>query len=56
MAEAYKRVQAARQKDRATSMFYIGGIFDGFLEMHGDRRYADDHAVVAGVAWLDGRP
>jgi acetyl-CoA carboxylase carboxyl transferase subunit alpha len=56
MAEAYKRVQAARQKNRTTSMYYIGHIFDGFLEMHGDRRFADDHAIVAGVAWLDKRP
>ncbi len=56
MAEAYKRVQAARQKNRTTSMYYIGHIFDGFLEMHGDRRFADDRAIVAGVAWLDTRP
>ena len=56
MAEAYKRVQAARQKNRMTAMYYIGHIFDGFLEMHGDRRFGDDHAIVAGVAWLDKRP
>lgn len=55
MAEAYKRVQAARQKNRTTAMYYIGRIFDGFLEMHGDRRFSDDHAVVAGVGWLGGR-
>ena len=53
MAEAYQRVQAARQKTRTTSMFYIEHIFDGFLEMHGDRRFADDRAIVVGVAWLD---
>jgi len=55
MTEAYRRVQAARQKSRTTSMFYIGHIFDGFLEMHGDRRFGDDHAIVTGVAWLGGR-
>ncbi len=55
MSEAYQRVQAARQKSRATSMFYIGHIFDGFLEMHGDRRFSDDQAIVAGPAWLGGR-
>lgn len=55
MADAYRRVQTARQKNRKTSMFYIGRMFDGFLEMHGDRRFGDDPAVVAGVAWLDGR-
>jgi acetyl-CoA carboxylase carboxyl transferase subunit alpha len=56
MGEAFKRVQAARQKNRTTSMFYISRIFDGFMEMHGDRRFADDRAVVAGIASLDGRP
>jgi len=56
MNDAYKRVRAARQKDRTTSMFYISRIFDGFLEMHGDRRFGDDRAVVAGVAELNGVP
>ena len=56
MNDAYKRVQAARQKNRKTSMFYIDQIFDGFLEMHGDRRYGDDAAIVAGLAMLDGVP
>jgi acetyl-CoA carboxylase carboxyl transferase subunit alpha len=55
MAEAYRRVQAARQKNRTTAMYYIGRIFDGFLEMHGDRRFSDDHAIVAGVGWLGSR-
>ena len=56
MAEAHKRVLAARQKNRTTSLYYIQNIFEGFLEMHGDRRFADDRAIVAGVAWLDGCP
>ncbi len=56
MTDAYQRVQAARAKNRTTSTFYIGQMFDGFLEMHGDRRFADDHAIVAGVAWLNQRP
>jgi acetyl-CoA carboxylase carboxyl transferase subunit alpha len=56
MNDAYKRVRAARQQNRATAMYYISRIFDGFLEMHGDRRFADDAAIVAGVAMLDGLP
>jgi acetyl-CoA carboxylase carboxyl transferase subunit alpha len=56
MNDAYKRVQAARQKNRTTSMYYISNIFDGFLEMHGDRRFADDAAIVAGIATLNGLP
>jgi len=53
---AYERVQAARRKGRPTAMFYIDRLFTDFLELHGDRRYADDPAVVAGVGRLDGRP
>jgi acetyl-CoA carboxylase carboxyl transferase subunit alpha len=56
MSGAYQRVRAARQQNRPTSMFYVARVFDGFMEMHGDRRFADDRAVVAGVAKLDGLP
>ncbi len=56
MTTAYERVQAARRKGRPTAIYYIGRIFTDFLEMHGDRRFADDPAIVAGVARLDGRP
>ncbi len=53
---AYERVQAARAKGRPTAMQFIKTVFSGFLEMHGDRRYADDGAVVAGIAMLADRP
>ena len=53
---AYERVQAARAKGRPTAMRYIENIFTDFIEMHGDRRFADDPAVVAGIACLEGRP
>ena len=53
---AYERVQAARQKGRPTAMYYIQRMFTDFLEMHGDRRFADDHAIVTGVAYLKERP
>ena len=53
---AYDRVTAARAKGRPTAMSYIRAIFTDFIEMHGDRRYADDAAVVAGIARLEGRP
>lgn len=56
MMKAYEHVQAARQKGRPTSMFYVERLFDDFLELHGDRRFADDRALVAGVAWLNGMP
>lgn len=53
---AYDKVKAARAKGRATSMDFIKNIFEEFTELHGDRRFADDAAVVAGIAALDGKP
>jgi len=53
---AYERVTAARDKKRSTSLDLINGIFDDFLEMHGDRRFADDKAIVTGIAYLNGKP
>ena len=56
MATAYEKVQLARGKGRATGLSYIKAIFSDFIELHGDRRFADDPAVVGGVAELCGRP
>ena len=56
MIEAYERVMAARAKDRPTSMRFIENIFTDFTEMHGDRRFGDDKAIVAGIARLNGMP
>ena len=53
---AYERVKTVRDLKRPTGLDYICGIFDGFLELHGDRRFADDPAIVGGVAMLDGQP
>jgi len=53
---AMDRVRAARAKGRPTGIDYIGGIFEDFFELHGDRRFGDDKAVVAGVARLGGMP
>ena len=53
---AYDSVIAARANDRPTAIDYITKLFgDSFIELHGDRRYADDKAVVAGIAQLNGR-
>lgn len=54
--DAYNRVQAARAKGRRTSMDYIQTLFTDFVELHGDRRFADDRAIVAGIARLGDRP
>ena len=51
---AYERVSRARAKGRATTVDYIAGIIDNFTEMHGDRRFADDASVIAGIGSLNG--
>lgn len=48
--------QLARHPLRPYLFDYIEHIFEDFQELHGDRAYADDHAIVGGVARLDGRP
>ena len=53
---AYARVKLARDSSRPTGHDYINQIFRGFVEFHGDRRYADDPAIVGGIARLNGRP
>lgn len=53
---AYKRVKLARGNKRPTGIDYINNIFNGFIEFHGDRRYADDPAIVGGVAKLNDYP
>ena len=54
--EVYEKVKRARMGGRPTAKDYIFGMFDDFTEMHGDRRFSDDHAVMAGLAFLGGRP
>ncbi len=48
--------QLARHPQRPYTLDYAGTIFDEFTELHGDRMYADDAAVVGGLARLAGRP
>lgn len=53
---AYERVKLARSSSRPTGLDYIKNLFQGFIELHGDRRFADDPAIVGGIAWLNGNP
>ena len=48
--------QVARHINRPFTMDYIKHIFTDFVELHGDRNFADDHAIVGGPARLDGEP
>jgi acetyl-CoA carboxylase carboxyl transferase subunit alpha len=51
---AWDTVQVARHKDRPYSLDYLRLICDDFFELHGDRSFSDDHAILAGPANLDG--
>ncbi len=53
---AYDNVKIARQLARPTALDYIDHCFEGFIELHGDRLFADDNAVVGGIAWFNGIP
>ena len=53
---AWDRVLLARKSDRPKALDYIKYIFDEFMELHGDRLYGDDKAIVGGIAYLDDMP
>jgi len=52
----WQRVQVARHPNRPCMLDYVERLFTGFLELHGDRRFADDKAIVAGLAAFHGQP
>ena len=49
----WQRIQLARHPDRPYSLDYINYFSNNFIELHGDRHYMDDHAVVAGIGHMD---
>lgn len=53
---AWRKVQAARDKQRLSTLDYINGLTETFMELHGDRLYKDDAAIVGGIATIDGMP
>jgi acetyl-CoA carboxylase carboxyl transferase subunit alpha len=52
----WQRVQIARHPRRPYALDYFERLFTGLIELHGDRHYADDKAIVGGLAYLDGQP
>ena len=52
----WKQVKLARHPERPYSLDYISRVFDDFTELHGDRCYGDDPAIVGGIAFLGGIP
>lgn len=53
---SWQRVQLARQPGRPTTLEYIEGMCSEFIELHGDRNFRDDPAIVGGIGILDGKP
>ncbi len=53
--DAWTKVQKARLKNRPTSLDYINNITDDFMELHGDRLYSDDKAIVGGIGFIGGK-
>jgi len=53
---AFERVQLARHQDRPYTLDFFERLFEDFVEMHGDRRYGDDPAIVCGFARFHGMP
>lgn len=52
----WQRVQIARHPQRPYTLDYINNVFTDFVELHGDRTFRDDPAIVGGLAKLDGQP
>jgi acetyl-CoA carboxylase carboxyl transferase subunit alpha len=53
---SWQRVQLARHPKRPHALDYIQRLFTDFSELHGDRCYANDSAIVGGMAWFEGKP
>ena len=56
MKSAWEKVKLARLLERPKALDYIHTIFDDFIELHGDREFGDDKAIVGGIATLEGMP
>ncbi|MCA1623545.1 MAG: acetyl-CoA carboxylase carboxyltransferase subunit alpha [Acidobacteria bacterium] len=52
--DAFERIQTARHSERPYTLDLLDTIFSNFVEIHGDRRYGDDPAIICGFARLDG--
>lgn len=53
---AWERVLTSRKKDRPVGEDYIYGLFEEFIEFHGDRNFGDDAAICGGIAYFQGKP
>ncbi len=55
-SNAYDKVQAARGSSRPMGGYYISHLLDSFIELHGDRRFGDDAAIIGGIGYLNDIP
>lgn len=53
---AYEKLKITRSSGRPTSISFVNHIFEDFFELHGDRRFSDDAAIIGGIAKLNGKP
>ena len=53
---AWDRMQIIHEKNRPTVRDYLPMVFENFIELHGDRFYGDDAAILGGIGTLDGQP
>jgi acetyl-CoA carboxylase carboxyl transferase subunit alpha len=51
-----ERIQLARHPNRPTTLDYINYLITDFVQLHGDRRFSDDHAMVGGIGMFEGIP
>ena len=56
IVDTWEKVQLARRIDRPNTLDYIHLICDDFVELHGDRHYGDDPAMIGGIGTIDGKP
>ena len=52
----WDRVQVARHPERPTTLQYIEAMCESFIELHGDRNFGDDAAIIGGIAFFEGQP
>ncbi len=52
----WDRVQVARHPERPTTLQYIEAMCENFIELHGDRTFGDDAAILGGIAFFEGQP
>ena len=55
-SDVARMIRLARDQARLTTLDYATQLFDDFIELHGDRNFRDDEAVVGGIGFLAGRP